>query len=393
MREVGYGSATQPLPAASAHAANNRVDYDYGSVDEWFVNGPWGLQQGFTLAERPSQEPLAAATEASEPLTVVLGLGGSLHAAVNADGDGLTLTRPDGIAALSYAGLTAYDAAGRVLPASFEVRQEFGRSDLLICVVDAGAEYPLTIDPLVQESKLTSSDGEEGDYLGASVAISGDTVVVGAPCGPCSFSENINGGAYVFVKPTSGWSSMTTETAKLTASDGAAGDGFGGSVAISGDTVVVGAPNATTVGGEGGIVMPGPGAAYVFVKPPSGWSNMTETARLLPTDERWDGDAFGTAVAISGETVVVGAPNAPWTAEGMGPGAAYVFVEPEFGWSDVVTQTAELWRPPSADRIATGLAPRSRLAATRWWWVRRDPRPGATEGRGTASAPVRPMCS
>jgi hypothetical protein len=91
--------------------------------------------------------------------------------------------------------------------------------------------------------------------FGSSVAISGDTVVVGA------LGDNIGpnpdqGAAYVFVKPSGSWTTTSTFTAKLTASDGAVDDYFGSSVAVSGDTVVVGAP----VFAEAAR----PGAAYVF---------------------------------------------------------------------------------------------------------------------------------
>ena len=76
------------------------------------------------------------------------------------------------------------------------------------------------------------------DYFGSSVSISGNTVVVGAPDDTVG-SNNQQGAAYVFTEPGSGWANMT-QTAKLTASDGAAGDYFGHSVSISGNTVVVG---------------------------------------------------------------------------------------------------------------------------------------------------------
>jgi len=89
------------------------------------------------------------------------------------------------------------------------------------------------------EAKLTASDGAAGDIFGRSVAISGDTLVVGAILDDIG-ANNEQGSAYIFVRPGTSWADMT-ETAKLTASDGAAGDVFSRSVAISGDTVVVGA--------------------------------------------------------------------------------------------------------------------------------------------------------
>ena len=147
---------------------------------------------------------------------------------------------------------------------------------------------------LTETAKLTASDGAAGDYFGHSVAISGNTVVVGADYATVGGNSQ-QGAAYVFVEPTSGWVS-TTQTAKLTASDGAADNYFGWSVAVSGNTVVVGELGATGY----------QGAAYVFVEPASGgWANATETAKLTGPDGTTI-NGFGRSVAISGNTVVVG---------------------------------------------------------------------------------------
>ena len=159
---------------------------------------------------------------------------------------------------------------------------------------------------MTQTAKLTASDGAADDDFGDSVSISGNTVVVGAADATVGANSG-QGAAYVFTEPGSGWANMT-QTAKLTASDGAAGDDFGFSVSISGNTVVVGAPNAT-VGGNAGQ-----GAAYVFTEPGSGWANMTQTAKLTASDGA-AGDDFGYSVSISGNTVVVGARRATATAD------------------------------------------------------------------------------
>ena len=150
------------------------MDCNYGTVDEWYVNGPGGLEQGFNV-------PLSAEPEASRLLTVELALGGNLTGTVNAAGDGLTLDRPEGSAALGYTGLAAYDATGKKLPASLQVVTVGGRQDLLIHVATTGAQGPITIDPLLQEAELTASDRAEGDNFGASLSVSGNTVAVGAP--------------------------------------------------------------------------------------------------------------------------------------------------------------------------------------------------------------------
>ena len=94
-------------------------------------------------------------------------------------------------------------------------------------------------------------------------------------------------------------------------------------MAISGNTIVVGA-GGTTVQGN-----PHQGAAYVFVQPANGWTNMTQTAELAASDG-YVGDDFGASVAISGNTLVAGAPYAS-IGSNFQQGASYVFVEPSGG--------------------------------------------------------------
>ncbi|HEY52587.1 MAG TPA: hypothetical protein G4N94_03935 [Caldilineae bacterium] len=183
--------------------------------------------------------------------------------------------------------------------------------------VPFGVQDELAIASWLQQAKLSASDGVSGHLFGVSVAISGDTVVVGSSGG-----DQGKGLVYVFEKPGGGWASAT-EIAQLSASDGVAGDGFGWSVAISGDTVVVGVSD-----GDKGV-------AYVFEKPGDGWANATETAVLSASDGA-AGDYFGRAVAVSGDTVVVGAEG-----DESSKGSAYVFEKPGGGWANA-TETAKL---------------------------------------------------
>lgn len=162
---------------------------------------------------------------------------------------------------------------------------------------------------MTETATLTPSDG--GTEYGWSVSISGDTVVVGDLAGVA---------AYVFVKPDGGWTNMT-ETAKLTGSHQYAGDSFQ-SVGISGDSVVVGKDN---------YHHPDRSAAYVFVKPPSGWTNMTETAKLTVSYPRSD---FAHAVSIAGDTITASDPGATIGTH-VAQGAVYVFVKPSGGWVDM----------------------------------------------------------
>ncbi|MGO9602126.1 MAG: hypothetical protein ACLQAT_01750 [Candidatus Binataceae bacterium] len=202
---------------------------------------------------------------------------------------------------------------------------------------DAGARYPVVVDPFMQVAKLTASDGAANDALGYSVAISSDasTITAGAD-GAKVGSNSAQGAAYVFVKPNSGWTSAT-DIAKLTASDGAANDELGYSVAVSSDggTIVAGARHAK-IGSNSQQ-----GAAYVFVKPNSGWTSTTETAKLTASDGAAS-DLFGSSLGVSGDgsTIVAGAFNAK-VGSNSGQGAVYIFVEPNSGWA-TNTQTAKL---------------------------------------------------
>jgi lysophospholipase L1-like esterase len=158
----------------------------------------------------------------------------------------------------------------------------------------------------VEESKLAASDGEADDWFGVSVAVSGDTAVVGASGGDDNGTDS--GSAYVFHYDGSSW----IEQPKLTASDGAALDGFGLRVAVSGDTAVVGASGDDDNGENSG-------SAYVFRYDGSSW---IEQPKLTASDGAAL-DGFGTGVAVSGDTAVVGAffddDN------GTNSGSAYVF--------------------------------------------------------------------
>ena len=150
---------------------------------------------------------------------------------------------------------------------------------------------------------MTASDGQSDDVLGNSVSVSGNTVIIGAYL--ATVVNQYQGAVYVFVEPTGGWANMT-QTAKLTASDGQIGDEFGYSVAISGNTVVVGASND-----------PSTNAAYVFAKPASGWATTSKfTAKLKSAGS----SIFGFSVAANGRTIGAGA-----IGNQSLRGAAYVF--------------------------------------------------------------------
>src|SRR5262249_55639019 len=158
-------------------------------------------------------------------------------------------------------------------------------------------------------AKLTPSDGSTQDGFGLSVGISGNAIVVGTPQNNTLALKHPNaplsgnGAAYVFAKPAGGWVD-TTETAKLVASDGADGDALGWSVAIAGNTIVAGAPNANISGDSL------QGALYVFVKSGSNWLSTTESAKLTTPHIGPNLETVGKSVSISGNTIATGGAGA-----------------------------------------------------------------------------------
>jgi hypothetical protein len=185
---------------------------------------------------------------------------------------------------------------------------------------DAGAAYVFQRDEggagnWGQVKKLTASDAQADDVLGRSVAISGDTVIVGADW---EDAGGINAGAaYVFGRGQGGADNWG-EVKKLTTSDAQPTDEFGYGVAINGDTVVVGARMEDAGGSDAG-------AAYVFGRDQGGAGNWGEVKKFTASDAQAD-DSFGYSVALSGDTAVVGALGED--ARGDSAGAAYVFQEP-----------------------------------------------------------------
>jgi FG-GAP repeat len=154
--------------------------------------------------------------------------------------------------------------------------------------------YVRSGDAWIYTAKLTASDGASGDHLGWSVAIDGDTIVAGAPYDRVD-GEDWRGSVYTF---TRSGPATRAETAKLAASDGSANDLLGWSVAIDGDTLVAGAPQEKF----------GPiptGAVYLFSR--TGGAVRTETA-LLTASNRAENDQLGSSVAIDGDVIVAGAP-------------------------------------------------------------------------------------
>jgi hypothetical protein len=324
LREIGYGNRLRPVGASDPTAAANRVSYALGGgLREWYANGPLGLEQGFDLEKAPAGRV--------GPLTLSLAVSGNLRARL-ANG-GLSLTGHG--AELRYAGLVVRDARGRKLHAWLELRQH----DVVIRIADRGARYPLRIDPWVQSAELSPSDASSGAEYGYSVAVSGNTVVVGA-----IHANDGAGAVYVFTRRSTGWANAT-QTAELTPSDPQLNKSFGPqsvgfSVAIDGSTIVAGAPYWSDYSGN--QIVEYQGAVYVWTLPKAGvWTNATQTA-ILSANNLTDNDYLGASVAVQGSTIVVGAPNHIYETPIGGPGSVYVYTMPASGGWVNANQTAQL---------------------------------------------------
>src|ERR1051326_1340287 len=333
LRAYGYGAGLSPVSQVQPSGEKNRIEYRRESMTEWYINGPAGLEQGFTFNRRPENM--------SGPLTIALTVTGGLRPELNHNSDEIMLIDGHGESHWRYSGLIAYDSAGTKLHSSLKLTG----NNLLLEIDDREAQYPVVVDPWIQTAELASSDGAANDEFGWSVGISGNTIVVGAPFHTVA-SHSQQGAAYVFVMPDSGWGNMT-ETAELVSSDGAANDFFGSSVAINGNTIVVGAGGATVNGNAH------QGAGYIYVQPQGGWQSMTETAKIAASDG-YVGDDFGASVAVSGNTIAVGAPYA-YISGNLEQGAGYVFVQPQGGWANM-TETAKLTASDGAANDILGAA-------------------------------------
>ncbi len=310
LRGVGFGSSLGVVDRTPPRAQANRVRYAHAGLSEWYVNGPLGLEQGFTVARAP-------AGSARAPLTLSLAISGDGHAALVAGAKSIVFTSRRG-PSLRYGDLMATDARGRLLH-SWLVLQG-GR--VLLRVDARGARYPLRIDPLAEQATLAGHD--EG-LLGYSVALSEDasTALIGAP--------REKGGAWIFVRSGATWTMQKELTNEEAGASSAASPetcggeepgelsecgGFGRSVALSanGNTALIGAPRADEAAGY----------ARVFVRKGSTW----ERGETL-TDGLKNGH-FGKSVALSGNgmTALVGAPSSHDSA-----GTAWVFTREGEGWS------------------------------------------------------------
>ena len=214
-----------------------------------------------------------------------------------------TLTAPDGRAPFRF-GISVALSSGTALIGSAGVNVGQGR--VYAFTTSDGASW-------TQDAEFAAHDKRDNNLFGHAVSLSGTTAMIGA------YGRNkYQGAGYVFEETSA---SVWTQQAELLATDGRSdGDDFGISTSLSGNTLVVGAPNQNSEG-----------AAYVYTLNNSTWTFDTELSDPGVTA----GDAFGNSVAVSGNTIIIGA----YGTNGK-TGAAYVYHRSTTGWHHQATLTA-----------------------------------------------------
>ncbi|MDZ4771563.1 MAG: FG-GAP repeat protein [Planctomycetota bacterium] len=332
-----FGLALHGATATNLQASGNSVALERGSnIVEWWCNDARGLEHGLTL-----RAPIERESESM--LRLAFDVLGDLQAVVEDGARSVSFVDERGSIRARYTDLIVIDALDRELAARFECSD--GR--LHFVVDDRDAQYPLTIDPLAQQAYFKASNADAGDLFGCAIAVSGNTVVIGAPS-EASGSHDANddgspgaGAAYVFFRNGTIW----TQQAYLKASTPEIGDAFGASVAISRDTIVVGAPGEDshahyTNGDEIDNSAHNAGAAYVFTRQGFTWTQTT----YVKASNSDAFDAFGTSVAVCTDTIVIGAPGEASAATGINgdeasnsapdAGAAYVLSRSGSTWNE-----------------------------------------------------------
>lgn len=372
LRGVGRGDAVLPRPLVSTSAEDNRVENDRaGGLREWYVNGRHGVEQGFTLSERPTGDG---------DLVFEIDVRGDLRPEMR--GEDVMLRRNDEDA-LRYHGLFVIDAEGNRLSSHLEA----AAGVISIHVDDTDASYPIEVDPWIQDGVLSGTAGVDGagfaermvmdgdtlavageqvhvyvrnpesswgwalqaSFPGALSGLSGDTLLIsnevftrtggewtlqatlmpadvratrGVLSGDTvalasSGSGTTDSGAvYIFERTGDVWEEQATLTAAVPTSR----DLFGAPLTMSIDTLAIGCVGDR----DGGLDS---GAVYIFERDGASWS---QQAKLTSSDPA-PSDRFGASISLAGDTLVVGA--AGDDDDGSASGSAYVFARTGSSWS------------------------------------------------------------
>jgi len=222
-----------------------------------------------------------------------------------------------GVLALANMGMGAETAVYATQLQGEAAREFLAREGILEQIAAESNGILAGEDDFVESYSVIAADGGSSHWFGQSVALEGDTAVIGAYRADAGDIARA-GAAYVYIRSGTTWLLQQ----KLMASDAVSWDAFGWSVALSGDTIIVGADGADV---DGAVDQ---GAAYIFTRSGTSWSQQQK----LVASEGADGDRFGYAVALDGDTAIIMAPEATVN-DRSSFGAAYVFVRNGDSWS------------------------------------------------------------
>ena len=317
-----------------AYLDNNAGGDDAGSAYVFTRSGEaWTEEQKLTAADASPEDNFGSYVFV-EGETAFISAPGDDHSGFIDPGSVYVFTRDGGVWTEQQK-LTASDAGEN---------QRFGYGGLSVdgdtLVVGSQAEKVYTFNRVggvwLEHQILTASDSEPGDWF-HNVVISEDTLAVGACRGNTGQTET--GAVYVFTRDGGVW----TEQQKLTASDGSFGDCLGGGVALEGDTVIA------TAAFHDHSNLNNPGAGYVFLRSGDTW---TEVQKLTAT-EPGDGDLFGYWLAMAGGTAVIGAAEADQPGV-QNAGAAHIFYRSGDEWYE--QDEIGAFDPGEGDMYGAGVA-------------------------------------
>jgi hypothetical protein len=399
---LGRMGAWRALGPAEAQTENGRVVRAWQGITEWWVNAPSGVEQGWTLAQRPpGQGRLRLRVHVAA-------------AQVSATSDGLLFRSGSG-RLLAYGGLRVFDAAGKTMPSGLTTDGEY----FTVEVSDGEAHYPLTIDPLLTAAAWTAESNQADAEFGGSVSSAGDVnsdgfadVIVGAPNFDNGSSNE--GRAFLFLGGPNGLAATPAWTAESNQADARFGCAVAGVGDISGDgrpDVLVGAESFDNDQID-------EGRAYLYLGTFSGLA----LNPVSVVESNQSGSGFGRRVSAAGDVngdgfadVIVGAPyfdngevdegraylylgsstglvpTPSWTTESDQANAILGFTAPAGdvnadGYSDLLV-AAEFYDNGQADegRVYLFLGSRTGLVSTPAWSVESN-QAGALMGSSISSA-------
>ncbi len=257
LQRAGRG-AVEAVAEARLSVHDNRVEYDRGTLSEWYVNDARGLEQGFTLNELPGTTASLSDKHATSSVLLDLALTGSLTPRYSVDGQAIDFLAPDGRPVIHYGSLVVKDADDRSLPAHLEPFSYSGESGVRIVLDDRDARYPITVDPLATTAAWqdTGHSSYYAPWLGYSVGTAGDVnkdgysdIIYGAPHQTTAADGKYDGAFYV---------GLGSPSANFSDHSSYAGDGpeeqIGYAVSTGGDVdgdgyddIVVGVPRKDSV--------------------------------------------------------------------------------------------------------------------------------------------------